>query len=137
MNVNCCWLRFSQKTGPDGIFLSDINYLRVRLSVKEFLNVLSTAQQQFVALDGAQALGHRPINLAELYCDLYLAGTQKWFQATIHCESPLPAGLSQCDWSGTPSVSTLIVCARAINGGEWLSENYRRKERVFWRDANK
>ena len=32
-------------------------------------------------VDGAQALGHRPIDLTELNCDLYLAGTQKWFQA--------------------------------------------------------
>jgi len=67
--------------GCDGIFLSDISYLGARLPVREFLNLIPKDQQPFVVVDGAQALGHRPIDLGELNCDLYLAGTQKWFQA--------------------------------------------------------
>ena len=62
----------------DGVFLSDINYLGVRLPAEEILRQLGN-QCRFSVIDGAQAINQRPVDLSQLGCDLYLAGTQKWF----------------------------------------------------------
>ena len=65
----------------DGIFLSDISYLGMRFPLKQFLDSIPPSQSPFIVIDGAQALNHRPIDLSNLGCDLYLTGTQKWFQS--------------------------------------------------------
>ena len=65
----------------DGLFLSDINYLGVRIPVRQIIHGLTPFRRPFVVVDGAQALGQRPVNIQALNCDLYLAGTQKWFSA--------------------------------------------------------
>ncbi len=65
----------------DGLFLSDINYLGVRIPVRQIIHGLAPYRRPFIVVDGAQALGQRPVNIQALNCDLYLAGTQKWFSA--------------------------------------------------------
>ncbi len=65
----------------DGLFLSDISTLGVRIPVRRIIHGLAPYRRPFVVVDGAQALGQRPVNIQALNCDLYLAGTQKWFSA--------------------------------------------------------
>ena len=67
-----------QRTGCNGLFLSDISYLGVRLPVEE---LVAQVNAEFVVVDGAQAIHHRRVDLSKLSCDLYLAGTQKWLNA--------------------------------------------------------
>ena len=66
----------------NGLFLSDISYLGVRLPIAK---LLSEIEPEYVVIDGAQAIHHRQVDLTELPCDLYLAGTQKW----LHAYQPL------------------------------------------------
>ena len=65
----------------DGLFLSDISYLGIRIPVRQIVDRLTPHTRPFVVVDGAQALGQRPVNIRELNCDLFLARTQKWFSA--------------------------------------------------------
>jgi len=55
----------------DGLFLSDINYLGVRIPVRQIIHGLAPYRRPFVVVDGAQALGQRPVNIQGLECDLY------------------------------------------------------------------
>ena len=73
--------RHYQNISGDGIFVSDISYLGMRLPLKPFLDSIPSSQSPFIVIDGAQALNQRPVDLSVLGCDLYLAGTQKWFQS--------------------------------------------------------
>jgi hypothetical protein len=64
----------------DGVFLSDITFTGVCIPVQKILRRLTSVRRpRFSVIDGAQALGHRPLNLRRLGADIYLAGTQKWF----------------------------------------------------------
>jgi len=65
----------------DGLFLSDITYLGVRIPVRQITDSLAPYRRPFVVVDGAQALAQHPVNIQASNCDLYLAGTQKWFSA--------------------------------------------------------
>jgi hypothetical protein len=65
----------------DSLFLSDITYLGIKLPLEELLAELKPTNPRFVVIDGAQAFHQRTIDLSRLRCDLYLAGTQKWFGA--------------------------------------------------------
>lgn len=65
----------------DGVFIADITYLGLALPIRELCSQLRYAPNVFIAIDGAQALHHRPISLRQLDCDLYLTGTQKWLGA--------------------------------------------------------
>jgi aspartate aminotransferase-like enzyme len=67
-----------EQRGCDAIFLSDISYLGVRLPIERILARLGK-HSRFSVIDGAQAFNQRPVDLNRLGCDLYLAGTQKWF----------------------------------------------------------
>ena len=69
-----------QKEGCDGIFLSDITYLGIRMPLTRILRSLAS-DCCFSVIDGAQAFNHRPINLTRLGCDFYLAGSQKWLRS--------------------------------------------------------
>jgi len=62
----------------DGLFLTDIGYRGVRLPIEHLIDDLNPS---FVVIDGAQAFHQRSVDLSRLRCDLYLAGTQKWFGA--------------------------------------------------------
>ena len=69
--------RAYQRYDCDGLFLSDISYLGIRLPVVEIMRAIRS-HTNFSVIDGAQAFNQRPIELSRLGCDLYLAGTQKW-----------------------------------------------------------
>ena len=66
--------------GCDGLFLSAISFEGIRFPVAELLRLLIARQApRLVVIDGAQALGHAPFDLAG--CDIYLAGCHKWLQS--------------------------------------------------------
>ena len=66
----------------DGLFLSDVSFEGIRLPVAGVLDALSHSRGlKFVAVDGAQAVGHVPRERENLACDAYLAGCHKWLGA--------------------------------------------------------
>lgn len=66
----------------DGLFLSDVSFDGIRLPVAELLEELVHSRSlRFVAVDGAQAIGHVPCDLGRMPCDAYLAGCHKWLGA--------------------------------------------------------
>jgi hypothetical protein len=71
----------------DGLFLTGVSHLGVRLPVEELVKSLAR-EPRFVVVDGAQEFCHVPAELRNDYCDLYLAGCHKWLQAY------LPMGLA-------------------------------------------
>jgi hypothetical protein len=74
-----------------GVFLSAVTYQGVQLPVRQFVQSLQPREKpRFVVVDGAQALNHVPLGLADEYCDLLLAGCHKWLRA-YH-----PLGLAFC-----------------------------------------
>jgi hypothetical protein len=75
----------------DGVFLSAVTYQGVQLPIRQFVQSLQPREKpRFVVVDGAQALNHVPLGLADEYCDLLLAGCHKWLRA-YH-----PLGLAFC-----------------------------------------
>ena len=69
--------RAYQRYDCDGLFLSDISYMGIRLPLVEIIRAIGS-HNNFSVIDGAQAFNQRPIELSRLDCDLYLTGTQKW-----------------------------------------------------------
>ena len=68
--------------GCDGLFLPAVDYLGVRLPVAVIVRVIRrVADIRFIVIDGAQALGHVPVELEEYDCDLFLSGCHKWLRA--------------------------------------------------------
>ena len=68
--------------GCDGLFLPLVDNLGVRLPVEEIVKrIRSVAELRFVAVDGAQAIGHVPLSLDQNYCDVLIAGCHKWLSA--------------------------------------------------------
>jgi len=66
----------------DGLFLSAVSNLGVRLPIARIVRRLeSTHEVRFVVVDGAQDFCHLTPDIHEEYCDFYLAGCHKWFQA--------------------------------------------------------
>jgi hypothetical protein len=75
----------------NGVFLSAVTYQGVQLPVRQFMQTLQPREKpRFVVVDGAQALNHVPLGLADEYCDLLLAGCHKWLRAYQ------PLGLAFC-----------------------------------------
>lgn len=63
----------------DGVFLSAVSNLGIRLPVARILSSLeAVGPLRFVVVDGAQELNHIPTDLGHESCDLYLAGAHKW-----------------------------------------------------------
>ena len=70
------------RCGCDGLFLPAVDNLGVRLPVGEIVRAIARrAEIRFVVVDGAQAIGHVPLQLAESGCDMLLAGCHKWLRA--------------------------------------------------------
>ena len=68
--------------GCDGLFLPAVDNLGVRLPVERIVRAIKERTElRFVAVDGAQALGHVPLDLDEQYCDFLIAGCHKWLCA--------------------------------------------------------
>jgi len=66
----------------DGLFLSAVSNLGVRLPIARIMRRLESAHEvRFVVVDGAQDFCHLTPDIHEEYCDFYLAGCHKWFQA--------------------------------------------------------
>lgn len=66
----------------DGLFLTAVSHLGVRLPVERLVRSLeSAAEPRFVVIDGAQEFSHVSTDLRHEYCDLYLAGCHKWLRA--------------------------------------------------------
>ncbi|HRA90427.1 MAG TPA: aminotransferase class V-fold PLP-dependent enzyme, partial [Planctomycetaceae bacterium] len=75
--------------GCDGLFLPAVDNLGVLFPAMECVKAISsTGELRFVVVDGAQALGHVPVDLSENWCDLFLAGCHKWLRA----QQPLGLG---------------------------------------------
>jgi Aminotransferase class-V len=68
--------------GCDGLFLTAVSNLGVRLPVERVVRAVEAAAQVwFVVIDGAQDFCHVSADLRNEYCDLYLAGCHKWLGA--------------------------------------------------------
>lgn len=68
--------------GCDGLFLPLVDNLGIHFPVTDCVQALrKTSPVEFVAVDGAQALGHIPLQLADMPCDIFLAGCHKWLRA--------------------------------------------------------
>jgi hypothetical protein len=66
----------------DGLFLTAVSHLGVRLPVERLVRSLeAAAEPSFVVIDGAQEFCHVAADLHHEYCDLYMAGCHKWLQA--------------------------------------------------------
>ncbi|HEX5270190.1 MAG TPA: aminotransferase class V-fold PLP-dependent enzyme, partial [Gemmataceae bacterium] len=67
--------------GCDGLFLTSVSNLGLRLPVERLVRAVeSAAQVWFVVIDGAQDFCHVSSDLRNEYCDLYLAGAHKWLR---------------------------------------------------------
>ena len=73
-----------QQNRCDGLLISDVTYMGCVLPVSEIVSQLRKFEDGvFVVVDGAQALGHVPVDTGKLDCDLYLTCTQKWLGSYI------------------------------------------------------
>ncbi len=96
----------------DGLFLPLVDNLGVQLPVTRIVQRLRREiELRFVVIDGAQSLGHVPLELAEGYCDLLLAGCHKWLRAFS------PLGLAFCPSPGSQSYIRAAL-SRGIASGE-------------------
>ncbi len=66
----------------DGLFLPLVDNLGVRLPIERIADAIKPrCELRFVVVDGAQAIGHIPLDLHNNYCDLLIAGSHKWLRA--------------------------------------------------------
>jgi hypothetical protein len=72
----------ARQHGCDGLFLTAVSHLGMRLPVERIVRAVESAQPlRFVVIDGAQDFCHISADLRNEYCDLYLAGCHKWLSA--------------------------------------------------------
>lgn len=73
-----------QRNRCDGLFLTAVSNLGVRLPVRKAVRAIEASSEvRFVVVDGAQDLGHTGPDLGADYADLYLAGAHKWLGACV------------------------------------------------------
>lgn len=73
-----------QRNRCDGLFLTAVNNLGIRLPVRKIVRTIEkSAELRFVALDGAQDIGHTGPDSGIDCADLYLAGAHKWLGAYV------------------------------------------------------
>ncbi|HEX8203678.1 MAG TPA: aminotransferase class V-fold PLP-dependent enzyme [Isosphaeraceae bacterium] len=71
-----------REAGCDGLFLTAVSHEGVRLPVRDIVRAVAVrSRPRFVTVDGAQDLCHGQTDLRGDWCDLYLAGCQKWLGA--------------------------------------------------------
>ncbi len=79
----------------DGVFIPEISHDGIRLPIAEIVAALRQCNPAlFMVVDGAQAFGHVPLNLAQTPCDVYVAGCHKWLGSHLPlgiCFLPNPA----------------------------------------------
>jgi aspartate aminotransferase-like enzyme len=75
-------VRCFMRSKCDGLFLPAVDNLGIRVPVERIVQAIrQQATLRFVAVDGAQALCHVPIDLAANFCDFFIAGCHKWLGA--------------------------------------------------------
>ena len=77
--------------GCDGLFVPAVDNLGVQLPVRLIVRAIESRLSKeigFVVVDGAQAIGHVPLDLCHDTCDVLVAGCHKWLRAY------LPMGLA-------------------------------------------
>ena len=77
--------------GCDGLFLPAVDNLGVQLPIRQIVRAIESRLSKeigFVVVDGAQAIGHVPLDLCHDACDILVAGCHKWLRAY------LPMGLA-------------------------------------------
>ena len=85
----------------DGLFLPAVDNLGVQLPIQEIVATIGRRRQiEFTVIDGAQALAHVRLKLADNTCDFMIAGVHKWLRA-YH-----PMGIS---YYGNPRSSSSIA----------------------------
>lgn len=90
-----------RRQGCDGLFLSAVSYEGVRFPVEEVVELLTLGQApRFVAVDGAQTIGHAELDLHS--CDLYLAGGHKWLR------TGLPLGMAFAPQPGSRGLLRML-----------------------------
>ena len=68
----------------DGLFIPAVSSLGIHLTVAQLLRQLRSLRPvRFVVVDGAQALGHIPVNDIIDASDVFIAGCHKWLQAHL------------------------------------------------------
>ena len=75
----------------DGLFLPAVDNLGVQLPIRQIVRAIESRLSKeigFVVIDGAQAIGHVPLDLCHDTCDVLVAGCHKWLRAY------LPMGLA-------------------------------------------
>jgi selenocysteine lyase/cysteine desulfurase len=98
--------------GCDGLFLTAVSHLGVRLPVERLVRTLEhVCEPRFVVIDGAQDFCHASADLRNEYCDLYLAGCHKWLKG-FH---PLGLGFYGRQRSRA-MIETLLATLLAIGG---------------------
>ena len=115
------------KFNCEGLFLSDITHTGVRIPYEEVLRLIQHIQRpHFTVIDGAQALGQRPVQLDSGDVDLYLAGTQKWFGgyhplrlAFIASQATDASGLMQSMLAKRLLSDPLATFCQSVSAGNW------------------
>ncbi|REJ87056.1 MAG: aminotransferase class V-fold PLP-dependent enzyme [Planctomycetota bacterium] len=99
----------------DGLFLPAVDYLGVRLPISDIVREMRRiADVRFVVIDGAQALGHVPVNLEEYDCDFFISGCHKWLRAY----NPMGIG-----FSGNPrSADYVNETVHRMLMNQWLND---------------
>ena len=97
----------------DGLFLPAVSHDGIRLPLRMIYRaVCRDRAPQFVAVDGAQAFCHAPVNLAGDWCDIFVAGCHKWLGGHI------PMGIAVL-----PHVESAIIIKhtidRRLRDGHW------------------
>ena len=74
--------RACRSSGCDGVFLTEVSHLGVRLPVERIVRgAEGPGGIRLAVVDGAQGFCHAGTGLPARRCDLYLAGTHKWLAA--------------------------------------------------------
>ncbi len=79
-------LRARMSSGVKAIVISHVSHVDGRVFPVRAVSSLAGAGRCVVIIDGAQAVGHIPVDLSLLECDLYFFTGHKW------CEGPLGTG---------------------------------------------
>ncbi|WP_442485882.1 aminotransferase class V-fold PLP-dependent enzyme [Aeoliella sp. SH292] len=80
--VVCSVVEAFHKSHASGLFLPAVSHDGVQLPIDKITTGLKASSDlRFVLVDGAQHLAHGDLDLADMDCDFYLAGTHKWLRS--------------------------------------------------------
>ena len=66
----------------DGLFIPAVDNLGVQLPIQHIIQAIGRRREiRFTVVDGAQALAHVPLRLADNTCDLFISGVHKWLRS--------------------------------------------------------